>query len=149
MPTGSRVGRGSIEGWCDHQNRWSRDIDTYYEPTVSVGADKEAKISTFEVFGPVVSIYPYENIDDAIAEVNSLSVSFQAAVFTESLDTAMHCYQHFDATAVVVTGHTAFRVDGMPFAGAKTFGHGMGGMPYTIHEMQTEKMMIWRSKSIK
>ena len=123
--------------------------DTCYEPTVLVGADKEAKISTSEVFGPVVSIYPYENIDDAIAEANSLPVSFQAAVFTESLDTEMHCYQHLDATAVMVNEHTAFRVDWMPFAGAKTSGHGVGGIPYTIHEMQTEKMMVWRSKSIK
>ena len=53
-----------------------------------------------------------------------------------------------DATAVMVNEHTAFRVDWMPFAGARTSGHGVGGIPYTIHEMQTEKMMVWRSKSI-
>lgn len=122
--------------------------DTCYEPTVLVGADKNAKISTSEVFGPVVSIYPYDNIDDAISEANSLPVSFQAAVFTENLDVAMYCYQNLNATAVMVNEHTAFRVDWMPFAGAKTSGHGVGGIPYTIHEMQTEKMMVWRSKSI-
>ena len=146
-----------VADWVDEASKGGAIIktggqkisDTCYEPTVLVGADKEAKISTSEVFGPVVSIYPYENIDDAIAEANSLPVSFQAAVFTESLDTAMHCYQHLDATAVMVNEHTAFRVDWMPFAGAKTSGHGVGGIPYTIHEMQIEKMMVWRSKSIK
>ncbi|PPR11842.1 MAG: Sulfoacetaldehyde dehydrogenase [Alphaproteobacteria bacterium MarineAlpha11_Bin1] len=122
--------------------------DTCYEPTVLVGASRDAKVSTSEVFGPVVSIYPYSEIDNAISEANSLPVSFQAAVFTESLETAMHCYQHLDATAVMVNEHTAFRVDWMPFAGARTSGHGVGGIPYTIHEMQIEKMMVWRSKAI-
>ena len=122
--------------------------DTCYEPTVIVGASPDAKVSTSEVFGPVVSIYPYTNIDDAIREANSLPVSFQAAVFTENLETAMHCYRNLDATAVMVNEHTAFRVDWMPFAGAKTSGHGVGGIPYTIHEMQTEKMMVWRSKAL-
>ena len=113
-----------------------------------VNADKSAKISTSEIFGPVVSIYPYDDVDVAIAEANSLPVSFQAAVFTKDLDFAMRCYQNLDATAVMVNEHTAFRVDWMPFAGARTSGHGVGGIPYTIHEMQTEKMMVWRSKSI-
>ena len=113
-----------------------------------VGANKNAKISTSEVFGPVVSIYSYDDIDNAIAEANSLPVSFQAAVFTQNLDLAMHCYQNLDATAVMVNEHTAFRVDWMPFAGARTSGHGVGGIPHTIHEMQTEKMMVWRSQSI-
>jgi len=99
-------------------------------------------------FGPVVSIYAYDDIDNAIAEANSLPVSFQAAVFTQNLDLAMHCYQNLDATAVMVNEHTAFRVDWMPFAGARTSGHGVGGIPHTIHEMQTEKMMVWRSNSI-
>ena len=126
----------------------NRLSDTCYEPTVLVGASRDAKVSTSEVFGPVVSIYPFTEIDDAISEANSLPVSFQAAVFTENLETAMHCYQHLDATAVMVNEHTAFRVDWMPFAGARTSGHGVGGIPYTIHEMQTEKMMVWRSKAL-
>ena len=64
-------------------------------------------------FGPSVSIYPYDDVDVAIAEANSLPVSFQAAVFTKDLDFAMRCYQNLDATAVMVNEHTAFRVDWM------------------------------------
>ena len=41
--------------------------------------------------------------------------------------------------------HTAFRVDWMPFAGLKHSGHGVGGIKYTMHEMQVEKMMILRN----
>jgi len=49
---------------------------------------------------------------------------------------------------VMVNDHTAFRVDWMPFAGLKHSGHGVGGIPHTFREMQTEKMMLIRSPSL-
>ncbi|HCO90165.1 MAG TPA: aldehyde dehydrogenase, partial [Alphaproteobacteria bacterium] len=70
------------------------------------------------------------------------------AVFTRDIDTAMRVYKRIDGTAIMVNDHTAFRVDWMPFAGARESGHGVGGIPYTIHEMQIEKMMVLRSDEI-
>ena len=122
--------------------------DSCYKPTVLLDPPPDAKISNSEVFGPAICVYPYNELDEAISKANSLPVSFQAAVFTQDLDTAMHCYRHLDGTAIMVNDHTAFRVDWMPFAGARTSGHGVGGIPYTVHEMQTEKMMVWRSRAL-
>ncbi|MEO0644155.1 MAG: aldehyde dehydrogenase family protein, partial [Pseudomonadota bacterium] len=101
-----------------------------------------ATISRNEVFGPVVCLYSYDDVDSAIAQANSLDVSFQAAVFTNDLAAAMHTYRHINASAVMVNDHSAFRVDWMPFAGLKTSGHGVGGIPYTCHEMTVEKMIV-------
>jgi acyl-CoA reductase-like NAD-dependent aldehyde dehydrogenase len=42
----------------------------------------------------------------------------------------------------MVNDHTAFRTDWMPFAGLRTSGHGVGGIPYTMHEMTIEKMIV-------
>ena len=122
--------------------------DSCYRPTVLLNPPADAKISTAEIFGPAICVYPYNDLDEAISKANSLPVSFQAAVFTQDLDTAMHCYRNLDGTAIMVNDHTAFRVDWMPFAGARTSGHGVGGIPYTVHEMQTEKMMVWRSRAL-
>ena len=122
--------------------------DSCYKPTVLFNPPADAKVSEQEIFGPVVCVYPYDDLDAAIARANSLPVSFQAAVFTRDLDTSMHCYRHLDGTAIMVNDHTAFRVDWMPFAGALTSGHGVGGISYTMHEMQTEKMMVWRSDAL-
>ena len=47
-----------------------------------------------------------------------------------------------DASAVMVNDHTAFRDDVMPFAGLSASGLGVGGIPYTIEEMQFEKMLV-------
>jgi len=119
-----------------------------YANTVLLDPPLDADVTRKEVFGPVVCVYGYDEIDRAIDLSNDLPYSFQAAVFTRNVDTAMHCYRHLDGTAVMVNENTLFRVDWMPFAGARVSGHGVGGIPYTMHEMQTEKMMVWRSDAL-
>jgi len=119
-----------------------------YANTVLLDPPLDADVTRKEVFGPVVCVYGYDDLDDAIRLANELPYSFQAAVFTRNIDTAMHCYRHLDGTAVMVNENTLFRVDWMPFAGARVSGHGVGGIPHTMHEMQTEKMMVWRSDAL-
>ncbi|MDR3419073.1 MAG: aldehyde dehydrogenase family protein [Nevskia sp.] len=123
--------------------------DTCYAPTVLLDPPDDVRVSTQEVFGPVVCVYGYDKLDDAIARANSLPVSFQAAVFTKNIDTALRCYQRLDASAVMVNDHTAFRVDWMPFAGLRVSGHGVGGVPHTLHDMQVRKMMVVKSAEIR
>ncbi|MGE8064503.1 aldehyde dehydrogenase family protein [Pseudomonas sp. NPDC089569] len=120
-----------------------------YAPTVLLNPPIDSNVMQKEIFGPVIAVYAYDDLDDAIQLSNALPYAFQAAVFTKDLDTAMQCYQDLDATAVMVNEHTAFRVDWMPFAGAKLSGHGVGGIPHTMKDMQTEKMMVWRSKAVR
>jgi acyl-CoA reductase-like NAD-dependent aldehyde dehydrogenase len=122
--------------------------DAFYEPTVLLNPPENALISKTEVFGPVVCLYSYANIEEAIERANGLSVAFQACVMTTSLDTAMFAYKNLAASAVLVNDHTAFRVDWMPFAGLKQSGYGVGGIPYTFREMQVEKLLVIKSASL-
>ena len=64
------------------------------------------------------------------------------------IDTAMHCYKRLDTAAVMINEHTAFRVDWMPFAGLKQSGYGIGGIPYTMRDMQVEKMVVLNSNAL-
>jgi acyl-CoA reductase-like NAD-dependent aldehyde dehydrogenase len=107
-----------------------------------------AKVSNEEVFGPVVCVYPVDNIEDAINKANGLPFAFQASVYSSDIDTAMLAADRLDASAVMINEHTAFRVDWMPFAGLKHSGLGTGGVPYTMHDMQVEKMIVLTSKGI-
>lgn len=122
--------------------------ETCYAPTVLLDPPADAEVSTQEVFGPVVCVYATDSLDHAIARANSLPVAFQAAVFTRSLDTALRCYHRLDASAVMINDHTAFRVDWMPFAGLRISGHGVGGIPHTIHDLQVRKLLVVRSPEI-
>jgi acyl-CoA reductase-like NAD-dependent aldehyde dehydrogenase len=120
----------------------------FYAPTVLYNPPDDARVSTHEVFGPVVCVYPYDNIDEAIARSNALPYAFQAAVFTCDLDTALRATRCLDAATVMVNDHTAFRVDWMPFAGLKESGLGVGGIQYTMEDMQIKKLVVIRSKEL-
>jgi hypothetical protein len=49
---------------------------------------------------------------------------------------------------IMVNGHTAFRVDWMPFAGLKESGLGTGGIPHTIKDIQVEMMLVLHSAEL-
>jgi len=122
-----------------------RISNTCYEPTVLLNPPLNVNVSTLEIFGPVVCIYSYSNRDKAIEIANSLDVHFQASVFTKNIDTALHCTNKLNATAVMVNDHTAFRVDWMPFGGRDASGFGLGGIQYSMHEMTREKLIVIKS----
>ena len=123
-----------------------RISDTCYDPTVLLNPPLDVRVSTQEIFGPVVCVYSYSDRNKAIEIANSLDVHFQAAVFTKDLDVALDCVKKLNATAVMVNDHTAFRVDWMPFGGRDSSGIGMGGIQYSMHEMTREKLMVIKSK---
>ncbi len=119
-----------------------------YPCTVLLDPPADADVSRKEIFGPVVCVYGYDDLDQAIAQANDLPVAFQASIITRELDTAMRAFKRLDAAAVMVNDHTAFRTDGMPFAGLRQSGLGVGGIPYTIHDMQINKMMVIKSAEL-
>ena len=118
--------------------------ETAYAPAVLLEPPADARVSNEEIFGPVVAVYGYDDLDGAIARANALPFAFQASCFTERLDTALRCVRGLDASAVMVNDHTAFRVDWMPFAGRRQSGYGVGGMEATMHDMTQEKMAVIR-----
>ena len=125
-----------------------RISDTCFEPTVLLNPPADVRVSTMEIFGPVVCVYSYTDRSEAIEIANSLPYAFQASVFTKNLDVAIDSVKKLNATAVMVNDHTAFRVDWMPFGGRDSSGIGMGGIQYSMHEMTREKLMVIKSKAI-
>ena len=120
----------------------ARSSERVYAPTVLLDPPHSARISTEEVFGPVVNVYGYDDEAEAVALANALPVSFQAAVFTRDIERALRLSSHLEAAAVMINDHTAFRVDWMPFAGRRTSGLGIGGIPYTMADMSMEKLVV-------
>ena len=123
-------------------------LDTCYAPTVLFDPPDTVRVSTQEIFGPVVCVYPFDDLDDAVARANALPHAFQASVFTRDLDTTFRSARRLNASSVMVNDHTAFRVDWMPFAGLRQSGLGVGGIPYTMKDMQIEKMVVFRSREL-
>ncbi|OED34128.1 aldehyde dehydrogenase [Chromatiales bacterium (ex Bugula neritina AB1)] len=122
--------------------------DSSYSATVLLDPPMDARVSELEIFGPVICVYSYDDVNEAIAQANALPFAFQASVLTGNLDFALRCNRRLDAAAVIINDHTAFRVDWMPFAGLRQSGYGVGGIPYTIEDMQIEKLTVIRSAEL-
>lgn len=122
--------------------------ETCYEPTILVDPSRDSKVSASEIFGPVVCVYGYQDVDEAIEQANALPVSFQASVFAKDIDKALYATRRLSAAAVMINDHTAFRVDWMPFAGHRQSGLGIGGIPYTMEDMVKEKLITLKSDAL-
>lgn len=64
----------------------------------------------------------------AIQRANALDYAFQAAVYTQNIDTAWDTVNKLNASAVMVNEHTAFRVDWMPFGERDSSGMGINSV---------------------
>ncbi len=122
----------------------SPSVLSSYSPTVLYAPPETAKVSTQEVFGPVICVYPCSKLEDAIAKANSLRYAFQASVFTQNINTALSAAREINASAVMINDHTAFRVDWMPFGGRDESGIGTGGIPFTMKEMTRDKLIVFK-----
>ncbi|MFC4726210.1 aldehyde dehydrogenase family protein [Glycocaulis abyssi] len=136
--------REAVSGGARLATGGDRLSETTLRPAVLLDPAPDAKISTQEVFGPVVAVYRYDHLNEAIARANSLPTAFQASIFAQDIDVAMHAANHLDASAVMINDPTAFRTDWMPFAGRRQSGYGTGGIPFTLRDMTHEKMILVR-----
>ena len=113
-----------------------------FAPTILVDPPATANVSTLEIFGPVTCVYGFDDTDEVLSRANGLPVAFQSAVYTRDINRALDLSSRLDASAVMINDHTAFRVDWMPFAGRRTSGYGVGGIPHTMEDLMQEKMTV-------
>jgi acyl-CoA reductase-like NAD-dependent aldehyde dehydrogenase len=125
-----------------------RFSSTLYEPTILLNPKQSAKVSHEEIFGPVVAIYSYRDLGEAVRLANSVPYVFQAAVYSQDIDVALKISRQLNGVSVMINQHTAFRTDWMPFGGARLSGLGMGGIGQTIREMCLERMFVIRSSGL-
>ncbi|PRR89227.1 MULTISPECIES: aldehyde dehydrogenase family protein [unclassified Bacillus (in: firmicutes)] len=111
-------------------------------PTILLNPPKQAKVVCEEVFGPVVSILPYEDLNKAIKEANDSRYGLQAGIFTSQLDVALHAAKELETGGVIINGTSNFRLDHWPYGGIKRSGIGREGPRFAIEEMTETKMVV-------
>ncbi len=116
--------------------------DNCFQPTLLKNVQEGMDVVDKEVFGPVVSVIVYDDIEAAVAGAKVGPNGFQAAVFTQDINTGLHAAKKLDFSAVMLNDSTAFRVDWMPFGGRHSSGLGMGGVKYSIEEMTQLKLIV-------
>jgi glyceraldehyde-3-phosphate dehydrogenase (NADP+) len=114
-----------------------------YRPTVLTGVGEGMKVDCEEIFGPVVSLYPIEDLEEGIRRSNAVDFGLQAAVFTSSVASAFRAVEELEAGAVMVNDSTDYRMDAMPFGGIKSSGLGREGIRFALQEMTEPKTVCF------
>ncbi|MFI5720717.1 aldehyde dehydrogenase family protein [Nocardia sp. NPDC051750] len=112
-------------------------------PTVLYAPSAQAEISRLEAFGPVVAVYPFDALDEAVATANALEFGLMTGVFTSSIETATTVAAALEAGGVHINDCSNYRADNMPYGGVKGSGYGKEGPASAIREMSVEKVVTW------
>jgi len=113
----------------------------FLEPTVLLHTGADMKVNSEEVFAPLVTVTPYRDVSDAIGWANASPYGLQAGVFTTNLQTMFRLHAELDVGAVNGNDIPGFRIDRLPYGGAKASGLGREGVRYAIEEM-TERRVL-------
>jgi acyl-CoA reductase-like NAD-dependent aldehyde dehydrogenase len=111
-------------------------------PTVIANASPDLKVSCEEVFGPVVTVNPYESLDEALELANGTRYGLQAGIFTTDLQTAFRAAQELEFGGVTVNEAPTFRADQMPYGGVKDSGNTREGPAYSVREFTEERVVV-------
>jgi acyl-CoA reductase-like NAD-dependent aldehyde dehydrogenase len=110
-------------------------------PTILTEVRAEMRVMCEEIFAPVVSVIPYDALDDAITQVNSTPFGLAAGLFTRDVMRAMVTARALHVGVVHINEPSSSRVDLMPFAGVKDSGVGREGPKYAMREMTEERLI--------
>lgn len=114
----------------------------YYPPTVLTGTTDDMKVCSHEIFGPVVSIEPFDDLSKAITRINAGNFGLQAGIFTLDINEINQAFRGILAGGVIVNDVPTFRVDHMPYGGIRDSGVGREGVKYTILEYLEPKLLV-------
>ncbi len=127
-------GARAVRGWTRQGALLTGAILTGAQPRMDVVCD--------EIFGPAMSVHPYEDIEPLFKMVSDSPVGLQAGIFTNSLDLAMGAIRKLRTGGVIVNGTSRWRSDQMPYGGVKDSGMGREGPKFSIRDMTEERLFV-------
>lgn len=111
-------------------------------PTVITRTQPWMKVCALEIFGPVVTLEPYDRFGEVIGMVNDSRYGLQAGIFTNAIDEMNQAFEQLEVGGVMVNDVPTFRVDHMPYGGVKDSGFGREGVRYSVMEMMEPKLLV-------
>jgi acyl-CoA reductase-like NAD-dependent aldehyde dehydrogenase len=148
-PVIDEAARDRILEWIDEARSGGAEILTGGElegelirPTVIANASPDLNVSCEEVFGPVVTVNPYDSFDEAIELANGTRYGLQGGIFTGSVQTAFRAAQELEFGGVTVNEAPTFRADQMPYGGVKDSGNTREGPAYAVRELTEQRVVV-------
>jgi acyl-CoA reductase-like NAD-dependent aldehyde dehydrogenase len=142
--------RDRVQNWVDEAIASGAEVlaggkvseDGVLMPTVLGNTTPDMKVCALEVFGPVVALQTYRDLDDALRLANDTRYGLQAAIFTKDLDVALRAARTLDYGGVLVNEVPTYRADQQPYGGVRDSGNTREGPQWAVREMTEERLVI-------
>jgi len=123
------------------------DSGTFVEPTVINNVAADAYVACEEIFGPVLSILPAGDAEDALNIANSVEYGLSAGIFTRDLNSVLDFADRIESGVVKINGETAGLEPQVPFGGMKASSSGDREQGKAAIEFFTQTKTIYVDRS--
>ncbi len=117
---------------------------TMVAPTVMTHVPRDLPLACEEVFGPVVLVDTFADMEDAVRQANDSAYGLQAGVFTDSAAARHFAVQHLEVGGIILNDIPTFRADTMPYGGVKGSGLGREGVRYAMEDFCERRTVVPR-----
>ena len=148
---GPLIDRGAadrVEAWVNEARQGGAEVlaggareGNLWQPTVLAALEPAMRVSCQEVFAPLVGVYRYTDVRDAITAVDRSDFGLQAGLFTNDWNVIRAAFDGIEVGGLMVNDVSTFRIDHMPYGGVKQSGSGREGLRYAMEEMSELKLL--------
>jgi glyceraldehyde-3-phosphate dehydrogenase (NADP+) len=138
-----------VMAWIEEAERGSAKVLTGNRregpvvwPTVLADTSHDMKVECEEIFGPVITVRPYDDFNAAVKIVNDSVYGLQSGVFTHDIRLIHHAYQNLEVGGVIVNDFPTLRIDNHPYGGVKDSGLGREGVRYSMEELTEVRLLL-------
>ncbi|MCP4230630.1 MAG: aldehyde dehydrogenase family protein [bacterium] len=115
---------------------------TRFQPTIVENVPHNLPLNALEVFAPILVLHRYDDFKEAVALCDDSDFGLQAGVFTQDMGRILYAYENLHVGGVIMNDIPSFRIDHMPYGGAKQSGIGREGLKYAMEEYTEPRLMV-------
>lgn len=141
--------RDRVKAWIDEAVAAGAEVvaggevvDGLLRPTVLRNVTPDMRVCREEVFGPVVAVQTYTDVDEALRLADDTRYGLQAGIYTASLPVALRAARELHFGTVLVNEVPTWRADQMPYGGVRASGNTKEGPLWAAREMTDERLVV-------
>ena len=130
---------------CGGARATGPDLDDgwFFEPTVLTGVRRDHRTATEEIFGPVLSVISFDDVDEAFAINNEVEYGLSSSIYTRDVNVAFRAIEELDNGITYVNAPTIGAEAHLPFGGVKGTGNGHREGGWEVYEFYTETKVAY------
>ena len=115
----------------------------FFEPTVLLGVEPGMRVEQEEIFGPVVSVVPFDDFDEAVRINNGTRYGLSSAIYTRDVQLAFQAVRRMDTGITYVNAPTIGAEAHLPFGGVKGTGNGHREGGWEVYDFYSETKVAY------